>query len=164
VASNHRNTHVEAETDMKPWIRWLVIAGSIAVVVVLFVVLRPDDTSGENGSPSTPTPTSPTSTESPSGSPTESPTPEPERTMIEVTFRDGAVQGPTSFSATQGDRVRIIVHADVSDEVHLHGYDLMSDVTPEQPARIDFVADVPGVFECELEDAGIPLFELEIAP
>jgi nitrous oxide reductase len=84
--------------------------------------------------------------------------------MIEVTFRDGAVQGPTSFSATQGDRVRIIVHADVSDEVHLHGYDLMSDVTPEQPARIDFVADVPGVFECELEDAGIPLFELEIAP
>jgi hypothetical protein len=77
---------------------------------------------------------------------------------------NGAVQGPTTFSATQGDRVRIIVHADVSDEVHFHGYDLMSDVTPEQPARIDFVADVPGVFECELENAGIPLFELEISP
>jgi hypothetical protein len=52
----------------------------------------------------------------------------------------------------------------VSDEVHLHGYNLMSDVTPEQPARIDFVADVPGVFECELENAGIPLFELEVSP
>ena len=147
---------------MKPWVRWLVIVGSIALVVVLFVVLRPDD-SGDAASPSTPTPTSSPSVTA-SGSPSPSPSPEPERTVIEVTFRDGAVQGPTSFSATQGDRVRIIVHADVSDEVHLHGYNLMSDVTPEQPARIDFVADVPGVFECELEDAGIPLFELEVSP
>ena len=147
---------------MKPWVRWLVIVGSIALVVVLFVVLRPDD-SGDSASPSTPTPTSPPSV-TPSGSPSPSPSPEPERTVIEVTFRDGTVQGPTSFSATQGDRVRIIVHADVSDEVHLHGYNLMSDVTPEQPARIDVVADVPGVFECELEDAGIPLFELEVSP
>jgi hypothetical protein len=147
---------------MKPWVRWSLIVGSVALVVVLFVVLRPDD-SVDSASPSTPTPTSSPS-EFPSGSPSPSPSPEPERTVIEVTFRDGAVQGSTSFSATQGDRVRIIVHADVSDEVHLHGYDLMSDVTPEQPARIDFVADVPGVFECELEDAGIPLFELEVAP
>ena len=146
---------------MKPWVRWSLIVGSVALVVVLFVVLRPDD-SGDSASPSMPTPSSPSVT--PSGSASPSPSPEPERTVIEVTFRDGAVPGPTSFPATQGDRVRIIVHADVSDEVHLHGYNLMSDVTPEQPARIDFVADVPGVFECELEDAGIPLFELEVSP
>lgn len=149
---------------MKPWVRWLVIAGSIAVVVVLFVVLQPDDTSGGGATPSTPTPATSSPTETPSASPSESPSAEPERTEIEVTFRDGAVEGPTSFSVTQGDRVRIVVHADVSDEVHLHGYDLMSDVTPDQPARIDFVANVPGVFECELEDAGITLFELEVAP
>jgi hypothetical protein len=97
-----------------------------------------------------------------SPSPTESPP--PERTLIEVTYRDGAVQGPTSFSATQGDRVRILVRADVSDHVHLHGYDLMADVAPGAPARIDFVANAPGVFEVELEDAGELLFQLEIAP
>ena len=74
----------------------------------------------------------------------DSPSAEPERTVIEVTYRDGAVEGPTSFTVTQGDRVRIIVHADVSDEVHFHGYDLMADVTPEEPARIDFVADAAG--------------------
>jgi hypothetical protein len=140
-----------------------VIVGSVAIVVVLFVVLRPDDSSGDGASPTTPATSTPT--ESPSETPSESESPEPEdRTVIEVTFRDGAVQGPTSFTATQGDRVRIIVHADVSDEVHFHGYDLHADVTPEEPAQIDFVADVPGVFECELEDAGIPLFELEVAP
>jgi len=88
----------------------------------------------------------------------------PDRTVIEVIYRDGAVQGPTSYTATQGDRVRIVVDADVSDEVHLHGYDLMADVTPDEPARIDFVANAAGVFEVELEGAGKLLFELEIVP
>jgi hypothetical protein len=142
---------------MKPWVRWAVIAGSVAVLVVLFVVLRPsDDTSDATG----PTPSTPTT----SISPTDSPSAEPERTVIEVTYRDGAVEGPTSFTVTQGDRVRIIVHADVSDEVHFHGYDLMADVTPEEPARIDFVANAAGVYEVELEGLGEPLFELEIVP
>ena len=88
----------------------------------------------------------------------------PDRTVIEVIYRDGAVQGPTSYTATQGDRVRIVVDADVSDEVHLHGYDLMADVTPDEPARIDFVSNAAGVFEVELEGAGKLLFELEIVP
>ena len=142
---------------MKPWVRWVVLAGSVAVLVVLFVVLRPsDDTSvGTSPTPSTST----TST-----SPTDSPSAEPERTIIEVTYRNGAVEGPTSFTVTQGDQVRIIVHADVSDEVHLHGYDLMADVTPEEPARIDFVANAAGVYEVELEGLGEPLFDLEIVP
>ena len=58
----------------------------------------------------------------------------------------------------------LAVHADVTDEVHLHSYDLHADVTPSEPARIDFVADVAGVFECELEGAGTLLFRLEITP
>ena len=65
---------------------------------------------------------------------------------------------------TQGERVRIQVRADVSDHVHLHGYDLMADVAPGAPARIDFVANAAGVYECELEDAGTLLFHLEIVP
>ncbi len=50
------------------------------------------------------------------------------------------MQGPTRFTVTQGERVRIVVRADVTDEVHLHGYDLLADVSPSDPARIDFVA------------------------
>jgi hypothetical protein len=142
---------------MKPWVRWAVLAGSVAVLVVLFVVLRPSDDTSDGTSP---TPTTPTT----STSPTDSPSAEPERTVIEVTYRDGAVEGPTSFTVTQGDRVRIVVHADVSDEVHFHGYDLMADVTPEEPARIDFVANAAGVYEVELEGLGKPLFDLEIVP
>ena len=150
---------------MKPWVRWAILAGTVVVLLILFVLLRPVDTSEE----ASPTPSTPSTTVSPSetASPTvqsPSPSPEPARTVIEVTFRDGAVQGPTRFDVTQGDRVRIIVHADVSDEVHLHGYDLSDDVTPEDPARINFVANAAGVYEAELESAETLLFQLEIAP
>jgi hypothetical protein len=144
---------------MKPWARLAIPLASVVVLVGLFLLLRPgDDTFGPIGQT---TPSSPSST---SGSPSPTGSPEPDRTIIEVTYRDGAVQGPTSFTATQGDRVRIVVDADVSDEVHLHGYDLMADVTPNHPARIDLVANAAGVFDVELEGAGKLLFELEIVP
>jgi hypothetical protein len=147
---------------MKPWTRVAIPVASVVVLVGLFVLLRPGD---DNADGVGPTPTSPTSSPSSTpGSPSPTQSPVPDRTVIEVTYRDGAVQGPTSFTVTQGDRVRIVVDADVSDEVHLHGYDLMADVTPEDPARIDFVANAAGVFEVELEDAGELLFELEIVP
>ena len=150
---------------MKPWVRWAILAGTVVVLFILFVLLRPDDTSED----ASPTPSTPSTTVPPSetASPTvqsPSPSPEPARTVIEVTFRDGALQGPTRFDVTQGDRVRIIVHADVSDEVHLHGYDLSDEVTPEDPARINFVANAAGVYEAELESAETLLFQLEIAP
>jgi FtsP/CotA-like multicopper oxidase with cupredoxin domain len=149
---------------MKPWARWAILAASVMVLVVLFVLLRPADES-EGASP---TPSSPTVTEASSPSDSVSPTPSegqaPERTVIEVTYRDGAVQGPTSFTLTQGERVRLVVHADVADEVHVHGYDLSADVTTQEPARIDFVANAAGVYEVELEGAGELLFELEIVP
>jgi hypothetical protein len=148
---------------MKPWARWAILAASLIVLVVLFVVLRPDDNS--NGvAPSTPSSPTASTTSPASPSETASLSPEPERTVIEITYRDGAVQGPTTFTVTQGDRVRILVRADVSDEVHFHGYDLTADVTPDEPARIDFVANAAGVYEVELEDLGEPLIELEIVP
>jgi hypothetical protein len=116
-----------------------------------------DDSIGVGATTSSPTASAP-------GSPSPTGSPEPARTIIDVTFRDGAVQGPTRSTVTQGERIRILVRADVTDEVHLHGYDLRAEVAPGDPARIDFVADVAGVFECELEDSGTLLFQLEIVP
>jgi hypothetical protein len=120
---------------MKPLVRWSILAATVVGLVLLFVLLRPDTQSAE-----------------------------PERTLVDMTFRDGAVQGPTRFMVTQDDRVRIVVHADVTDEVHLHGYDLLADVSPSDPARLDFVANVAGVFDCELHHVGELLFQLEIVP
>jgi hypothetical protein len=61
-----------------------------------------------------------------------------------------------------GQKVRIQVEADRAEEVHVHGYDLKGDVAPGKPAVIDFTANVPGVFEVELEEAGLELFELQV--
>jgi hypothetical protein len=61
-----------------------------------------------------------------------------------------------------GQKVRVRVEADHAEEVHVHGYDLKADVAPGKPAVIDFTADVPGVFEVELEESSRNLFELQV--
>ena len=158
---------------MKPS-RWVAIAAGVVAVVVLFLVLRPG---GDDEAAPSPTSTAgPTQTESPSPteqpteteapSPTEEPTetPAPDAVEIEIEVEDGEVKGPGEVEVTQGERVRIVVQADVADEVHVHGYDIFGDVTPDEPAVIVFVADAPGVYEVELEGAGLLLLELSVVP
>jgi len=59
--------------------------------------------------------------------------------------------------------VRLEVTADRADEVHLHGYDRKVDIEPGRPAVLEFTADVPGVFEVELEEASLKLVELQVS-
>jgi hypothetical protein len=61
-----------------------------------------------------------------------------------------------------GQTVRIRVQSDRNEEVHVHGYDLSRPVAPGKPATIGFTADAPGVFEVELEQAKLKLFELQV--
>jgi hypothetical protein len=58
--------------------------------------------------------------------------------------------------------VTIRVTSDVADEVHVHGYDLMTDVDPGTPATVTFDATIPGVFEVELEKLGQQLLTLQV--
>lgn len=155
---------------MKPWVRWLAIAAGLAAVIVLFVVLRPgEDEEASTGPTATATGT-PTATETGSPTATESLTettsasPTPDAVEIEVEVEDGNVEGPGDVEVRQGERVRLVVEADVSDEVHVHGYDLLAEVSPDEPAVIVFRANAPGVFEVELEGAGLLLLELTVTP
>jgi hypothetical protein len=72
--------------------------------------------------------------------------------------------GIERVSVTKGDRVRLVVVSDVPDEVHLHGYDLSTDVSPTRRGVIAFRATVPGRFEVELEERGLQIGELEVRP
>jgi len=56
------------------------------------------------------------------------------------------------------------VKSDVTDHVHLHGYDIMRDVVAGGQARIAFKAAFPGRFEVELEDRGIQIADLTVRP
>jgi hypothetical protein len=68
------------------------------------------------------------------------------------------------YSVRRGRDVVLVVRSELADHVHLHGYDLMADVGPGQPARIEFTADAPGLFEIELEDRHLLLANLEVRP
>ena len=74
------------------------------------------------------------------------------------------VGGIKELDYTQGDQVRFRVVSDVSDEVHVHGYDLMKDVSPGHPVSFDFPASIEGVFEAELESRKEQIIELRVNP
>jgi hypothetical protein len=145
--------------------RWILLAAGAAALVILFVVLNPD----EDEEPSTePTPAATESSPTPTESPTETPEPTPTATgtldAVEIEVEEGRVEGPGRIPASQGDRVAIEVKADVTDQVHVHTYDLFFDVSPNRDAQIRFRADITGVFEIELENAGLTLTMLEVSP
>lgn len=87
----------------------------------------------------------------------------PDPDIVEVSVEGGeVVGGSVSVQRDLGSTVRIVT-TDAADHVHIHGYDLFFDVEPDSPAEIEFIADVPGVFEVELEDSHLLLIELEVS-
>jgi archaellum component FlaG (FlaF/FlaG flagellin family) len=67
-------------------------------------------------------------------------------------------------TVAKGDNVVFVVHSDVADEIHLHGYNLSTDVAAGGVGRIRFVATVPGRFEAELEQRGVQIADLTVTP
>ena len=96
------------------------------------------------------------------------PRPRPGRLRRSASSSSSGTDSPSAGSSTprssRASRSIFIVRSDVSDHVHLHGYDLLADVAPGQPARIRFRATTVGVFEAELEDRVVLIAELEVRP
>jgi hypothetical protein len=140
----------------------LVLAGA-AILVALFRVLRPD---GDNDEAATPPPPTETTTGTTTTTRTTTTRPKPAGpTPIRIVIRGGRVIGGLERARlARGERAVLIVRADVSDHVHLHGYDIMQDVGPGAPARLRFRATIPGRFEVELEDRGLQIAQIEVRP
>ena len=147
------------------------------VLVGLFLLLRPSDEPEPTATPSptvtgTPATPSPTATPTPEPTATETPTGqdaleveiEVEEGRVDVEVEDRRLPSPATIEVTQGQRVSLRVEADVTDEVHVHVYDLLADLTPGRRATITFRATIPGVIEVELEQAGMLLAQLEVSP
>jgi hypothetical protein len=82
---------------------------------------------------------------------------------INVEVKGGKpVGGIQRATAQKGQEVAIVVHSNVADEVHIHGYDLHKDVTAGGAVRIQFKADIAGVFEAELESRKLQIVELTV--
>jgi hypothetical protein len=83
---------------------------------------------------------------------------------IDVTVVAGAVEGPGTVSVAVGDQVSVWVLSDVDAEIHVHGYDVFFEAPAGVPTEVTLTADVPGIFEVELEETHTPLFALEVTP
>ena len=84
-------------------------------------------------------------------------------TRIVVDVKGGKpVGGVKNATVKKQEQVELVVHSDVADEVHLHGYDLAQDVEAGGTARIRFQATITGVFEAELESRGLQILELTV--
>lgn len=90
------------------------------------------------------------------------PTTETGPLRIAVEVIDGVVTGEQRVVVDRGTEIELTVTSNRADEVHIHGYDYTADVDPTGPAVILFVADLPGIYEVELEDAHLLLLELEV--
>lgn len=142
----------------------------LTVTLVLLALLPAAACSGEPAPraeaptpPSTPSaaPSQPASTEQPTAPGSAS---APTGQLVQLSYLGGQVTGATARVAVAlGSTVTLEVTSDTADEIHLHGYDLSTPVTPGAPAVLTFTADIPGVFELELEESGVPLTQVEVS-
>lgn len=82
---------------------------------------------------------------------------------ITVTIAKRRVAPPTGrVTVSKGQLVRITVTSDVSDELHVHGYDLGARLPAGTPGSVEFRADKTGLFEVETHETELVLFQLVV--
>jgi heme/copper-type cytochrome/quinol oxidase subunit 2 len=84
--------------------------------------------------------------------------------VINVTVRGGKVSGDTGrITVPLGTPVVMSVSSDVTDEIHVHGYNRKAKVPAGTTASVTFIANNPGGFEVELEHAKLQLLQLQVS-
>jgi heme/copper-type cytochrome/quinol oxidase subunit 2 len=135
--------------------RIVLIVAAIAVALGAFALLKSGSDDSGNDSSSTSTTSATKTTTGPTA-------PAAQRITIEGGKPVGGVH---KITVTKGDTLRLIVSSpDTSQEIHVHGYDLMRDMAPGQPASFKFETKIEGVFEIELEDTATKIASLQVRP
>ena len=155
--------------------RWLALAVALAVTAVACGDSASTTTGGSVPPATEATPTTVPATTEPPQTTSSTTTTAPTTTMAptttaldKVVIVAGYVSGDVQVESDRVEvsldsTVEIQVTGDLAEEVHVHGYDYFADIEPGQLATITFVADIPGIFEVELEDSRLLLFELEVS-
>ena len=147
---------------MTPARRIALLAAVVVVAVVGFIVLKPDEGSKKQSSEPSAATTPTTSTAKGRTTPPAQP---PSPPVANVQVRDGKpVGGVRKLEFEKGETVEFFVTSDVADHVHVHGYDLMKDVTPGKRVRFKFKGNLDGQYEVELEDSQVEIASLRVNP
>lgn len=82
---------------------------------------------------------------------------------LDLVVEGAPVEPGSRVAVAAGDSVHVVFSGGIAEELHIHGYDLSLEIAPGVVEVLDFVADIPGIFEVELEGAGTLVFELEVS-
>jgi hypothetical protein len=89
----------------------------------------------------------------------------PGKDVFDLVVKNGRLaSGRSVMQVHQGDHVVLRISSNASDELHLHGYDLHAQITPQETAVLDFSANRTGRFTLELHQANTELGALEVYP
>lgn len=147
---------------------WLLPLIAVAVLAVLFVVMRPKPSASlaaVSPAAAIPAPAAIAGTVE-AGAVAAPPAPTgPVPQTFELVVKDKKlVSGPQVISVAQDTPVTLRITVDHHDELHLHGYDLTLKLPTAQAAELSFVADRSGRFEYELHHSHVDLGVLEVQP
>lgn len=153
---------------MTPRARIAIIAVAVVALVVAFVAARGSDDESSPTSDTVPAAsTAGTTVETtPSGTTTTTTTSTPAAPPTPVVTVVGAKPqgGVKRLTFNKGGTIRFTVKSDVSDEIHVHGYDVHKDVKAGGSATFVIAAKIDGRFVVELESRGTQIAELEVEP
>lgn len=140
--------------------RTLLLGGvaAVALLVVLFALLRPSDKeTAATATVTTPITTGATTMTAPTTTATT------EADPITVELSGGRLVGEIRRATVRkGDLIRLRVTGAPGEEIHVHGYDETLELGPDGAGTLAFDARLQGVFEVELERAGVQIVELTV--
>src|SRR4051794_22850353 len=165
-----------------------IVLGALAVLLIVFVVLRGGDDSGNDSASSSSSAQTSTAAQSSATSTAESTQStstgdddsesETGSTSTSSSTSTPAVPGAQTINVVngqpqggvktvtfkKGDQAVLKVNSDTADEIHVHGYDLMKDVEKGGSVTFTFKATIDGRFEVDLETAGPQIATPEVTP
>jgi hypothetical protein len=130
--------------------RIALLVGFVVVAVVAYIALKPDNTKKSD-------------TTRISTVPGQKKPAAPAVPVVNVK-NTGPVGGIKKITVNKGDQVRFVVNSDVSDEIHVHGYDFHKDVKAGGRVSFSFPAKIDGEFVIELESRGEQIASLVVNP
>jgi heme/copper-type cytochrome/quinol oxidase subunit 2 len=134
--------------------RIALLAGFVVIAIVAYIALKPDnskktDTAGQ------------TTVTTTAGGKKVVKKPAP----VQIDVKNAKpVGGIKQITVNKGDQVRFTVNSDVSDEIHVHGYDFHKDVKAGGKVSFSFPAKIDGEFVIELESRGEQIASLVVNP
>jgi hypothetical protein len=120
--------------------------------------------SGPSNTPST----APTSTSTTSSAPTGTPSATPSAPQADVTINVTIVNGKVNpngatIQVKAGQTVLVTAVSDTAEELHIHGYNKLLELSPGKPASVKFTANMKGTFEMETHKSGKLVAKLAVS-